>query len=153
MLFSCKLHKPDRGITPTSPGALTTPGAVITGKQETGSRKQEAGSRKQEAGSSRVMDDGVAGVSSVAVRQPPMGVNIEGCDQVAPRRRGERISPAGHLIVAHYEVVGNGVKDSSVPEGRSNPQSSARTRPRERKQQSIVPCGTGRFEKTRPTTS
>jgi hypothetical protein len=42
--------------------------------------------------------------------------------------------PQGHLIVAHYEVVGKGVKDSSVPQGRSNRQSSACTRPRERKQ-------------------
>jgi hypothetical protein len=34
------------------------------------------------------------------------------------RLAGTRKSvPQGHLIVAHYEVVGNGVKDSSVPEG------------------------------------
>jgi hypothetical protein len=70
-----------------------------------------------------------------AVRPAPIHVHIKGCDQVALPRLGERISPAeGHLIVAHYEVVGKGVKDSSVPEGRTNPQSLARIRPRERKQ-------------------
>ena len=38
------------------------------------------------------------------------------------------------MIVAHYEVVGKGVKDSSVLKGRSNPQSLARIRPRQCKQ-------------------
>ena len=38
------------------------------------------------------------------------------------------------MIVAHYEVVGKGVKDSSVPEGRSNHKSMAGIRRRERKQ-------------------
>jgi hypothetical protein len=56
--------------------------------------------------------------------------------RTAPRRAaGAKESvPEGHLKVAHYEVVGNGVKDNSVPKGRSIPQSLARIRPRERKQ-------------------
>jgi hypothetical protein len=59
----------------------------------------------------------------------------------APAKRRPRHTVAtagrrrkGHLIVAHYEVVGKGVKDSSVPAGRSNTQSLARMRPRERRQ-------------------
>jgi hypothetical protein len=78
-----------------------------------------------------------------------MRVDIKGCDQVAPPERGGRENsvPQGHLKVAHYEVVGKGVKDSSVPEGRSIPQSLARIRPRIASNQSIVPYayGTGRF--------
>jgi hypothetical protein len=54
--------------------------------------------------------------------------------RTAPLGR-ENQSRRDHLKVAHYEVVGKGVKDSSVPnKGRSNPQSVARIRPRERKQ-------------------
>src|ERR1700737_5217697 len=72
--------------------------------------------------------------------------NIKGYDQVAPPRGARESVPQGHLIVAHYEVVGKGVKDSSVPEGTIEPLSpwlayglaSASS-------QSIVPCGTGRF--------
>jgi hypothetical protein len=67
------------------------------------------------------------------VRQLRMRVNIKGCDQVAPLRRGERISPAGTFDSSPLRSGGKGVKDSSVPEGRSNAQSLARIRPRERK--------------------
>jgi hypothetical protein len=89
-------------------------------------------------------------VQPAAIRQQPMRVNIKSCDQVAPPARGDEKSvPQGHLIVAHYEVVGKGVKDSSVPEGRSNPQSSARIRPRERKQPIDRPLRDGSLLKKR----
>jgi hypothetical protein len=41
-----------------------------------------------------------------------MRVDIKGCDQIAPPERGGRENsvPQGHLKVAHYEVVGKGVK-------------------------------------------
>jgi hypothetical protein len=47
-----------------------------------------------------------------------MHVDIKGRAQVAPPLPGGRENSVsqGHLKVAHYEVVGKGVKDSSVPE-------------------------------------
>ena len=46
------------------------------------------------------------------------------------RLAGARNSvPQGQLKVAHYKVVGIGIKNSSVPEGQSNPQFLARIRP------------------------
>jgi hypothetical protein len=74
--------------------------------------------------------------------------NIKGYDQVAPPRGARESVPQGHLIVAHYEVVGKGVKDSSVP-GRSNPKSLARIRPRERKQPIDRPLRDGSLLKKR----
>jgi len=65
-----------------------------------------------------------------------------------PARARESV-PQGDLKVAHYEVVGNGVKDSSVPKGRSNPQSLARIRPRERKQPIDRPLRDGSLLKKR----
>jgi hypothetical protein len=67
-------------------------------------------------------------------RQLPMRVNIKGRDQVSPPRRGERISPAGTFDSSPLRSGGKGVKDSSVPAGRSNTQSLARIWPRECKQ-------------------
>src|ERR1700730_3476509 len=70
-----------------------------------------------------------------AARQPAMRVNIKGCDQVRAHSPGrENQSRRGHSKVAHYEVVGKAVKDSSVPKGRSNPQTLVRIRPRENQQ-------------------
>src|SRR6185312_2251660 len=43
------------------------------------------------------------------VRQPPMRVNIKGCDQVAPPRRGERISPGGTFDSSPPRSGGTGV--------------------------------------------
>jgi hypothetical protein len=70
-------------------------------------------------------------VRPAAARQPPMRVNVKVAirsHRPAGAREFAKIvdelatddavftSPAqGHLIVAHYEVVGKGVKDSSVP--------------------------------------
>jgi hypothetical protein len=47
-----------------------------------------------------------------------MHVDIKGRAQVAPPLPGGRENSVsqGHLKVAHYEAVGKGVKDSSVPE-------------------------------------
>jgi hypothetical protein len=75
-----------------------------------------------------------------------MHVDIKGRAQVAPPLPGGRENSVsqGHLKVAHYEVVGKGVKDSSVREGRSIPQSLAHTRPREAANRSSL-IGTGRF--------
>jgi hypothetical protein len=50
-----------------------------------------------------------------------MRVNIKGCDQVAPPRRGERISPAGTFDSSPLRSGGKGVKDNSVPEGTIEP--------------------------------
>jgi hypothetical protein len=41
--------------------------------------------------------------------------NIKGCDRVTPTCRGEKISPGGHLIVAHYEVVGRVFSKATRP--------------------------------------
>jgi hypothetical protein len=87
-----------------------------------------------------------------------MRVNIKGRDQVALPRRGERISPGGHLKVAHYEVVGKGVKDSSVPEAEGTIEPSVlgshtASRAQAANRSSLALAGRVAFEKTRPTTS
>ena len=86
---------------------------------------------------------------------------LTGSDHVVPfgfRRLAMRVnirlssirtsSRRDHLIVAHDEVVGKGVKGSSVP-GRSNHQSLARIRPRERKQPIDRPLRDGSLWKKR----
>jgi hypothetical protein len=83
------------------------------------------------------------------VRQTPIRVKMKGCHQVSPHHRARESVPQGHLKVAHYEVVGNGVKDTPSPKGRSNPQSLARIRPRERKQPIDRPLRDGSLLKER----
>jgi hypothetical protein len=77
-------------------------------------------------------------------------------DQVAPPRRGARKSvPQGHLIVAHYEVVENAVKDGFVP-GTIGPSGlGLHTASRAQAANRSSPALAGRIalEKTRPTTS
>jgi len=42
-------------------------------------------------------------------RHPPMRIRVKGCDPVAPVGARESV-PQGHLIVAHYEVVGKALE-------------------------------------------
>jgi hypothetical protein len=82
----------------------------------------------------------------VAGGQLPMRVNIKGCDQVAPPRRGERISPGGTFESSPLRSGGKKALEIA-PSRRDDrtlspwlayglPSASS---------QSIVPCGTGRF--------
>src|ERR1700737_4962739 len=71
--------------------------------------------------------------------------NIKGYDQVAPPRGARESVPQGHLIVAHYEVVGKGVKDSSSRRDARTLSPRLAYRRASVSRQAIVPCGPGRF--------
>ena len=55
---------------------------------------------------------------------------------------GPFTSPEGHLIVARYEVPGNGKEDTSVPKGRSMVACAREAVCRPRAVRSIAPTGT-----------
>jgi hypothetical protein len=87
-----------------------------------------------------------------------MRVNIKGRDQSHCPAGARESVPQGHLKVAHYEVVGKGVKDSSVPEAEGTIEPSVlgshtASRAQAANRSSLALAGRVAFEKTRPTTS
>jgi hypothetical protein len=84
------------------------------------------------------------------IRQSPMRVNIKGYHQVVPPRRNERISPGGTFDSSPLRSGGKEALKLAPPyKGRSKPQSLARIRPRERKQQIDRPLRDGSLLKKR----
>jgi hypothetical protein len=79
-----------------------------------------------------------------------MRVNLKGWHRPAGARESV---PQGHLKVAHYEVVGKGVKDSFVRRDDRTSLLGSRTAARAQAANQSSLAGRIAFVKTRPTTS